>query len=923
LLALGLVAWQRCGIEPGPPALDNEDLAAVETQPVRTERPRLPPKQPATPAVEAPVAQHWPSAWVAPVRRLFEQGIATLRSKPPEPPIAPAAMQFGLLEQGASSRGRRPKLYESPRPPRRHIVVAVPRDLPHEPAARIERLLDTPLTLDVAEAQLEHVVTAINEPLGAEIVAVEKLVAAPAGPGLEGEPVWLRCQRAPLRLVLDLLATQTERHWEVDAHGVLFHAWGCDSIYSYPEIYPLDDLASLRVLDRPPRPYALYERPPKRTHRSLDETRQAAWNAILQTVAPPGQEVRASLLAPQGVRMLCLTADYRWHAAVRRLLAELRAAAAGGLEAAPRQADPSLQAAARLNRTVSVDLPVATLVETVERLAAMGEIGVAWDDAAIAVYDIAMEQTPTPALCGTMSLRAALRQVLRPLQLCYELRDGTLIITTYGEMDGQAPTARVYPLGDLLPRPGEGWRFDAAALADMIASCVAPTTWSDVGGPGEMVAAELNGEPLLVIAQNSAHHAEVTNLLGALRRAVRDAAAGRLQPSYRCGLPTPPAEQAIEEALARRVTLSFQAVPLCDAIRQVGREQKINVAVDGRGLDDVGLEPTTPITFRANDISLRSALKLMLRDLGLSYLIEDEQLVITSREEADLKLVPVVYPVEDVVKVLAHSKYQSGDCDALTEFISSAVNPTTWDDVGGPGQQAVVCCRGVLGLVIVQTPPIHAEIEQLLGTLREIAVEAARGRPAAEYPLIRQTPSQRALAAALTRRVTLRFDNEPMAAVIERISQQCGVCVVLESSPDKEDQWLRKTRISGRVEDAPLGDALQSLLRDVGLTYTVRSDYLSVASLPDKSQDWATRFYWVDDLLGPSPRRGKPTANRDDLTAVIHNAVYPNGWDDVGGPNSMEPVYIGDVGFLLVSQTEALHAETRALLATLRSRLKP
>jgi hypothetical protein len=36
----------------------------------------------------------------------------------------------------------------------------------------------------------------------------------------------------------------------------------------------------------------------------------------------------------------------------------------------------------------------------------------------------------------------------------------------------------------------------------------------------------------------------------------------------------------------------------------------------------------------------------------------------------------------------------------------------------------------------------------------------------------------------------------------------------------------------------------------------------------------------------------------------------------------MGPVYIGDVGLLLVSQTEALHAETRALPATLRRRLK-
>ena len=78
----------------------------------------------------------------------------------------------------------------------------------------------------------------------------------------------------------------------------------------------------------------------------------------------------------------------------------------------------------------------------------------------------------------------------------------------------------------------------------------------------------------------------------------------------------------------------------------------MGVEIDQRAVEDSGLTIDVPVAKTLKDISLRSALKLILRDLGLTYLIEDEVLQITTPEEAETRLITVVYPVKDLAATL-------------------------------------------------------------------------------------------------------------------------------------------------------------------------------------------------------------------------------------------------------------------------------
>ena len=81
--------------------------------------------------------------------------------------------------------------------------------------------------------------------------------------------------------------------------------------------------------------------------------------------------------------------------------------------------------------------------------------------------------------------------------------------------------------------------------------------------------------------------------------------------------------------------------------------------------------------------SRSAALRLMLSALDLTYVVENEVLLITTPDKASNKLTTKVYPVGDL---LAAGK---DGFKPLTQAIRSTIRPNSWATVGGPAD--VVC----------------------------------------------------------------------------------------------------------------------------------------------------------------------------------------------------------------------------------------
>ncbi len=121
-----------------------------------------------------------------------------------------------------------------------------------------------------------------------------------------------------------------------------------------------------------------------------------------------------------------------------------------------------------------------------------------------------------------------------------------------------------------------------------------------------------------------------------------------------------PVERKIVDALKSPTQFDFIATPLQDVGDFVGDLHDIEVQLDRRALSDVGIETDEPVTINVKGVSLRSAMRLMLHQLNLTYTIQDEVLLITTPEEVENRLTTQVFPVADLVIPIRDPDFMGG-----------------------------------------------------------------------------------------------------------------------------------------------------------------------------------------------------------------------------------------------------------------------
>lgn len=141
------------------------------------------------------------------------------------------------------------------------------------------------------------------------------------------------------------------------------------------------------------------------------------------------------------------------------------------------------------------------------------------------------------------------------------------------------------------------------------------------------------------------------------------------------------AEAKIYNALTNPVEMEFIDTPLKDAMDFIADAQGIDIIIDEQALTEEGVSIDEPLNrilnhnFHNNKaivaIKLSSELKIILDPLGLTYIVEDEVLKITTKVAADKKPVTRVYDTGYLQKV-------GVDPDALAKAIQTVVEPGTW-----------------------------------------------------------------------------------------------------------------------------------------------------------------------------------------------------------------------------------------------------
>ncbi len=122
------------------------------------------------------------------------------------------------------------------------------------------------------------------------------------------------------------------------------------------------------------------------------------------------------------------------------------------------------------------------------------------------------------------------------------------------------------------------------------------------------------------------------------------------RPSGERGRRRSPRELEIEHNLQKPVLIRYNNEPLSTVIDDLSKATGVNMVLDPRGLGQEAVSSDTRVSLNINsEISLKSALNLILEPLHLSYVVKDEVLKITSEQIGEGETYAVIYNVADLV----------------------------------------------------------------------------------------------------------------------------------------------------------------------------------------------------------------------------------------------------------------------------------
>jgi hypothetical protein len=218
------------------------------------------------------------------------------------------------------------------------------------------------------------------------------------------------------------------------------------------------------------------------------------------------------------------------------------------------------------------------------------------------------------------------------------------------------------------------------------------------------------------------------------------------------------AQLRIEAALHQRLKspLVFPETPLSIIMQVLSDEYEFPILFDTMALEAIAQSPETEVTAAYSNITLRSALELLLGQCeDLAYIIDDEVLLITSEDEAETRLEVLVYRVDDLV-----SRHPDGDAipldadyDDLIEVIVGSVESDSWEATGS-GEGTIIPYKPGM-LVVTQTRRVHEQVSTLLDMLRNTKAAVLSGAVPSEQPSV-LTRGFRIFDSSLAEDVTAR-----------------------------------------------------------------------------------------------------------------------------------------------------------------------
>jgi hypothetical protein len=171
-------------------------------------------------------------------------------------------------------------------------------------------------------------------------------------------------------------------------------------------------------------------------------------------------------------------------------------------------------------------------------------------------------------------------------------------------------------------------------------------------------------------------------------------------------------EKAILDALQKLLKVDYNAETLQSVIDDLSRQMGQNIVIDKRSLEEANVTYDTPITLRFNKpVTARTALKRVLADVGLTYVIRNETIEVTTPARAREMMTTRTYYIGDLIGIASPmlpaivNEFQMIQAIGIIINQIQGIDPESWQGRGGPGAIAFDPVR--MALIIKQSAEVH------------------------------------------------------------------------------------------------------------------------------------------------------------------------------------------------------------------------
>ena len=184
-----------------------------------------------------------------------------------------------------------------------------------------------------------------------------------------------------------------------------------------------------------------------------------------------------------------------------------------------------------------------------------------------------------------------------------------------------------------------------------------------------------------------------------------------------------PKLKAVLAALKTPVDIDKSNAPLGEVLKSLSEVMKQPIILDKATMQDAGVDQSTQVTVRpGTTVTARTALKMTLGSVGLTYVIKENTIQVVTRERAANMMETRVYYIGDLVTPIGGGfvgvpgRYsapaidpteQRRNVDSLIKQIKESIDPNSWK--GGPsdGKGEITYHPASMALIVKASAEVH------------------------------------------------------------------------------------------------------------------------------------------------------------------------------------------------------------------------